>query len=297
MELHQLRYFRAVARTGNFTRAAASEHVTQPSLSQQILKLEDELGAKLFERFPRNAKLTQFGTAFLPKAEAILRQIGEARTEIQEMAGAEKGKIVVGAIPTIAPYFLPALLTSFARQHPTVQVSVFEEITPILLERLHDGRIDMALLALPVRGEELVCEELFQESLYVVLPAKHRLAKRGRIRLREIKNEPFLLLREGHCFRENAISACQRSNLDPSIVFESGQFSGILAMVSAGMGVSIAPAMAVEKRKGCKFIRVDDDHACRKVGLVQRRNHFSTRSQRALIDHLKQMHKQSSGQS
>jgi LysR family hydrogen peroxide-inducible transcriptional activator len=130
-----------------------------------------------------------------------------------------------------------------------------------------------------------------------VPPAKHRLAKRGRIRLREIKNEPFLLLREGHCFRENAISACQRSNLDPSIVFESGQFSGILAMVSAGMGVSIAPAMAVEKRKGCKFIRVDDDHACRKVGLVQRRNHFSTRSQRALIDHLKQMHKQSSGQS
>jgi LysR family hydrogen peroxide-inducible transcriptional activator len=287
MEVHQLRYFRAVARTGNFTRAAASEHVTQPSLSQQILKLEDELGAKLFDRFPRNAKLTQFGTTFLPRAEAILRQIGEARTEIQEMAGAEKGKTVVGAIPTIAPYFLPALLTSFARQHPTIQVSVFEEITPILLERLHDGRIDMALLALPVRGEELVCEELFREPLYAVLPTKHRLAKRKNIRLRDIGNESFLLLREGHCFRENAISACRQSNLHPSIVFESGQFSGILAMVSAGMGVSMVPAMAVEKRKGCRFIRVEDDHAWRKVGMVQLRNHFPTRSQLALADHLK----------
>jgi hypothetical protein len=122
-----------------FTRAAKAENVAQPSLSQQIRKLEAELGAKLFDRFPRSARLNQFGRTFLFRAEAILRQVGEARTEIQEMAGAEKGKVVIGAIPTVTPYFLPPVLTSFTRQHPTIAVSVVEETTPILLERLHDG--------------------------------------------------------------------------------------------------------------------------------------------------------------
>ena len=113
MELHQLRYFCAVAHNGTFTRAAKTENVAQPSLSQQILKLEAELGAKLFDRFPRSARLTQFGRTFLFRAEAILRQVGEARTEIQEMAGTEKGRVVIGVIPTIAPYFLPPVLTGF----------------------------------------------------------------------------------------------------------------------------------------------------------------------------------------
>ena len=131
MELHQLRDFCAVVRNGNFTRAAKAENVAQPSLSQQTLKLEAELGAELFDRFPRSAKLTQFGRTFLFRAEAILSQVDEAKTEIEEMAGAEKRRVVIGAIPTIA-------------------VSVMEETTPILLERMHDGLIDLALLALPV---------------------------------------------------------------------------------------------------------------------------------------------------
>jgi len=115
--------------------------------------------------------------------EAILRQVGEARTEIEEMAGAEKGRVVIEAIPTIAPYFLPPVLTGFTRQHPTIAVSVMEETTPILLERLHDGRIDLALLALPVLGEELICEDLFREPFFVVVPPKHHLASRKMIDL------------------------------------------------------------------------------------------------------------------
>jgi LysR family hydrogen peroxide-inducible transcriptional activator len=288
VELHQLRYFCAVARGGNFTRAAQLEHVAQPSLSQQILKLEDELGAKLFDRFPRSAKLTQFGRVFLPKAQGILRQIGDARTEIQEMAGEEKGEIVLGAIPTIAPYFLPSILTSFAQRHPSVTVRVTEETTPVLLEQVHDGRIDLALLALPVPGDGLVCEELLREPLFAVIPTKHPLAIKKAIDLREIKGDSFLLLKEGHCFRESTISACRRSKLRPNVVFESGQFSTILAMVSAGMGVSIVPAMAVEKRKGCRFIRIQDERATRCVGIVQLKHRFPPRAQCALLEHLRQ---------
>ena len=287
MELHQLRYFCAVAYNGNFTRAAKAENVAQPSLSQQILKLEAELGAKLFDRFPRSARLTQFGKTLLFRAEAILRQVGEARTEIQEMAGAEKGRVVIGAIPTIAPYFLPPVLTGFTRQHPTIAVSVMEETTPVLLERLHDGRIDLALLALPVGGEELICEDLFREPFFVVVPPKHRLASRKMIELQDIRTDPLLLLREGHCFRENVIMACRESKLQPNLVFESDQFSTILAMVSAGMGVSVVPAMTVTNRQRCKVIRIRDHRVGRRVGLAQLKQHFATVAHRALVEHLR----------
>jgi len=288
MELHQLRYFCAVARTGNFTRAAEEQHVAQPSLSQQIRKLEDELGAKLFDRFPRFAKLTEFGRAFLPKASAILQQVGEARTEIQEMSQAEVGTVSIGAIPTIAPYFLGPVLGRFARRHPGFAVHITEEITPILLDYLRHGRVDLILLALPVRGDDITFEELFREPIYAALPHGHRLASRRTIRhLAELRDDPFLLLSEGHCFRENVLSACRRSRVRPNVVFESGQFSTILSMVATGIGVSVVPAMAIEDRPRCRFVPIADERAVRIVGLVQRKHRFPTRAQSALVEEVR----------
>lgn len=286
MEVHQLRYFCAVAESGNFTRAAEATRIAQPSLSQQIHKLEDELGAKLFDRLPRSARLTQFGKAFLPKAQAILRQIGEARLEIREMASAESGEVVLGAIPTVAPYLLPAMLSSFSRQHPTVSVSVVEEITPTLLERLHQGTLDLALLALPIEGDELISTELMQESLFAVLPERHPLASRRSIVLDDMRDEPFLLLKEGHCFRENALQACRQSRVNPNVVFESGQFATILAMVSAGMGVSVVPQMAVNNVPGCRFVLLADKRNRRRIGVARLKYRYPTRAQKALLEHL-----------
>ncbi|PYY12707.1 MAG: LysR family transcriptional regulator [Acidobacteria bacterium] len=287
MEVHQLRYFCAVAESGNFTRAAEAARVAQPSLSQQIHKLEDELGAKLFDRLPRSARLTQFGKAFLPKAQAILRQIGEARVEIREMASVESGEVVLGAIPTVAPYLLPPMLSSFGRRHPSVSVSVVEEITPTLLERLHEGTIDLALLALPIAGDELICDELMQESLFAVLPEKHALAGRRSLLLDDLRAEPFLLLKEGHCFRENALQACRQSRINPKVVFESGQFATILAMVSAGMGVSVVPQMAVGNTPGCRFVKLADKGSQRRIGVARLKYRYPTRAQVALLEHLK----------
>jgi LysR family hydrogen peroxide-inducible transcriptional activator len=287
MELHQLRYFCAVARTGNFTRAAENQHIAQPSLSQQIHKLEDELGARLFDRLPRFARLTESGKAFLPKAEAILRRVDEARTEIQEQSRAAVGTVYVGSIPTIAPYFLPPVLARFASCYPGVSVRVIEDITSALLDHLHHGRVDLVLLALPVRGEELQIEELFRESLFACMPESHRLASRKTIGLAEIRDEAFLLLKEGHCFRENALAACRRSRIDPNVIFESGHFSTILAMVATDTGVSVVPAMVVSKHSGCRFVRLSEDGMARRVGLVQLRHRFPTRAQRALIEELR----------
>ncbi len=237
MEVHQLRYFCEVVRQGTFTRASEAQKVAQPSLSQQILKLEAELGGQLFDRMPRLAKLTVFGKAFLPRAQLILRELENAKTEILEMTGEEKGVVLLGVIPTIAPHLLPSVLKGFSPRHPLVHIQVVEEITSVLLARLHQGSIDMAIVALPVPGAEVSVTELFEERLLAALPENHPRARQKSLRLAELKGDPFLILKEGHCFRDNVIAACRESRTRPSVAFESGQFSTILAMVAAGMGI------------------------------------------------------------
>jgi len=286
MEIHQLRYFCAIAHHGTFTRAALAEGIAQPSLSQQIQKLEGELGARLFDRLPKRAKLTSFGSAFLPKAKQILRELGEAKTEILEMTGRENGELTVGAIPTIAPYLFPRLLAGFSQQHRTIAIKIVEDITRVLLNSLDEGTIDLAIVALPVPGEKFRSVELFRESMYAVLPANHRLAARKAIKADELKKEPFLLLKEGHCFRDSVIAACRKSRLKPNVVFESGQFATILAMVSAGMGISAIPEMAVQTVEGCCYVPVQGQGFSRRIGVVMMRQHFETRAQQAFLQHL-----------
>lgn len=286
MEIHQLRYFCAVAKHGTFTRASQAQHVAQPSLSQQILKLESELGAPLFDRLPRAARLTVFGRAFLPKAERILREIGDAKTEMLEMTGEEKGSVTLGVIPTIAGYLLPEILSGFSPRYPLITIKVMEEITPVILNRLHEGSVDMAIIALPAPGTEMESTELFTERFFAALPEGHPRARQKSLRLAELRDEPFLLLKEGHCFRDHLIAACRESRTRPNVAFESGQFSTILAMVSAGLGVSAVPAMAVQPIAGCKFVPITGKRSMRAIGLARMRHHFATRAQQALAGHI-----------
>jgi LysR family transcriptional regulator, hydrogen peroxide-inducible genes activator len=286
MQIHQLRYFCAVARTGSFIRAAQQEHLAQPLLSQQVRKLEGELGTRLFDRLGRTVRLTQLGEAFLPRAEAIVRQVADAKSEIREMAGAERGRLVIGAIPTIDPHFLPSCLASFARESPRVQIRVVEGVTSELLNLIHEGTVDPAVLALPVLTTHCLSHEFFRERLYVVVPSSHRLGSASHVHLSQIENDPFLLLKEGHCFRENTLAACGRAHLQPNVVFESGQFTTILAMVAAGTGVSVIPEMAGEKREGCRFLPLADEGAFRRMGILQLKQHLRSRVHRAFLRHL-----------
>jgi LysR family transcriptional regulator, hydrogen peroxide-inducible genes activator len=288
MELQQLRYFCAIADTGNFSRAALQTHVSQPSLSQQIRKLEDELGTRLFDRLGRTVRLTELGRAFLPRARAVLHDLEAARSDVVERKTSISGPVSVGVIPTIAPYFLPPILATFSRKYPEAHVSVTEEITQPLLERLRAGTMDLAIVALPVqaRGHEFQTFPLLVEKLYAVLPKQHALAKRHAVSLDELQDDPFLLLRDGHCFRETAVAACKRARLNPKIIFESGQFSSILSMVSAGLGVSIVPAMALEKRPGCRYVPLEDERAARTIGVVTLNGRSPTRANQAFLAHL-----------
>lgn len=283
MELHQLRYFCAVAETGSFSRAAEQSHVSQPSLSQQILKLENELGARLFDRLGRSIRLTDLGKAFLPRARSVLRELEAARGDVVERKETLSGTVAIGVIPTVAPYLLPPLLASYSRKYPQVKVSVVEEMTSVLLDRLRAGSIDVAVLALPIRGHEFEAFPLLAERLFAALPKKHKLARRASLSLKDLRAEPFLLLCDGHCFRDNALAAFGRARLHPRIVFESGQFSSLLSMVGAGMGVSLVPQMAVEKKAGCRYVCVADEQATRTVAAVVLRGRSLTRAHNSFL--------------
>jgi LysR family hydrogen peroxide-inducible transcriptional activator len=261
MELHQLKYVCAIAATGSFSRAAEQCHVAQPSLSQQISKLEDELGTRLFDRLGRSVRLTDAGRTFLPHARTVLHQTEMARSEVDGRRRDARGTVIVGVIPTIAPYYLPERIAAFTRRFPESTLRIVEETTPVLVESLRSLAIDIAILSLPLRRREFEVVPLLTERLYAALPPDHRRAGAASISLSELRDERFVLLRDSHCFREIALAACHRARLDPRIAFESGQFSSLLGMVAAGVGVSLVPEMAVDRRAACKYVR---SVACRR---------------------------------
>jgi LysR family hydrogen peroxide-inducible transcriptional activator len=223
---------------------------------------------------------------FLPRARAILGELKAAKDEVAEQQSAVSGPVNIGVIPTIAPYFLPLPLALFSRKYPQATITVFEDVTARLMDRLRAGQIDLAILALPMRGHDVEAFQLRTERLFAILPRAHRFAKKRKLMLKELRDQPFLLLREDHCFRDTAIEVCKRARVMPHIVFESGQFSSILAMVGAGLGVSIVPEMALEQRTDCNSVLVADERATRTIGVVTLKGRYLSRVQRAFLAHL-----------
>ena len=286
MELHQLRYLCAIVDTGNFSRAAERCHVAQPSLSQQISKLEDELGAKLFDRLGRGVRLTDAGRAFVPHARTALHQTELARNEVRGRRRDARGTVAVGVIPTIAPYYLPRRLAAFARRFPESILRIVEETTPLLVEGLRGVAIDLAILSLPLRYREFEIVPLLTERLYAALPPDHPLARARALALRQLRDERFVLLRDGHCFRGVALAACQRARLDPRVAFESGQFSSLLGMVAAGVGVTLVPRMAIDRAVPCRYVPVSDPQAARTIAAVRLKGRSFSRVQQEFLNHL-----------
>ncbi|HEX4007419.1 MAG TPA: LysR family transcriptional regulator [Acidobacteriaceae bacterium] len=283
MEFHQLRYVCAIAETGSFSRAAEHCQVAQPSLSQQVLKLERDLGAKLFDRLGRSVRLTEAGRAFLPHARSILGQLEAARSSVAERSAGVRGSVAVGAIPTIAPYLMPRCTAAFASRYPEARLRIVEDTTPILVAGLRDLSLDVAILALPLRHKDLELFPLRTEPLFAVLPNDHPRAQAKSLALRDLRGESFVMLRDGHCFRDLSIAACIRARITPRIAFESGQFSSLLGMVAAGIGVSLVPAMAVDRSARCRYVRLTDARATRTVVAAVLRGRSLSRIQQAFL--------------
>lgn len=247
MEFQQLRYVVAVARTGNFSRAAEQCHVSQPSLSQQILKLEDELGERLFDRMKRVAKLTPHGEVFLRRAVQILHEADAAKREAGETKDLLRGTITIGVLPTIAPYLLPDAMAKFTEKYPGVEIIVEEDTTARLIKHALAYEIDFALVSQPINNERLVVKHLLAEELLLALPPGHRLARKRNINVVDLAGERLIVMKEGHCLGDQVLRFCERRDGRPQISFRSAQLETIQALVRAGLGISLIPFMAVQR--------------------------------------------------
>ena len=242
MELDQLRYFLKVAERGNFTRAAEDLMISQPALSRSIQRLEEELGQPVFERKSRSVSLTDSGTLLQRRAQQVLSILDDTKAEIID--DGESGRIRIGSIPTIAPFFLPDILRQFSEEFPKATVIVQENTTDNLLKSCTQGEIDLAILALPVSAKYLEFEELFDEELFLVLPTGHPLADKSTIRLSDVEPLPFVLLDEAHCLSDNIVSFCRQRSFQPVSVEKTSQLATVQELVSLSHGVSMIPDMA-----------------------------------------------------
>ena len=245
MEIDQLRYFLGAAERGSFTRAAEALNISQPALSRSIQKLEDELGQPVFERKTRSIVLTEAGTLLQSRAQQILSLIEDTKAEITD--DGESGRIRIGAIPTVAPYFLPQVLKQFSESFPAANLIVQENTTDQLLKSCTQGEIDLAILALPVPVKYLEVEELFEEELLLVLPLEHSLVKKKAINLADIAALPFVLLDEAHCLSDNIISFCRQKSVQPVSVGRTSQLTMVQELVSLSHGISMIPQMARQR--------------------------------------------------
>jgi len=252
--LRQLEYLLAVSETLNFRAAAAASHVSQPALSQQIRLLEEQLGVTLLERDKRSTRLTKAGEIVVGQARAVLADVDGLVDAALGQGEPLAGTLRVGAIPTVAPYVLPGLLRGAAERHPRLRVVVQEAQTSSLLEALRVNRVDVALLALPEKG--FASRPLFDEPFLLVAPPGHPLARKAAVKAADLKRQPLLLLDDGHCLRDQALSFCRGTGVTPVSDVRAASLATLVQLVAAGLGVTLLPAIAaaVEVPEGADLV-------------------------------------------
>jgi LysR family transcriptional regulator, hydrogen peroxide-inducible genes activator len=273
LTLKQLRYFDALARHGHFGRAAESCAISQPALSMQIREMEDTLGTPLFERGPRQVRLTGFGIEVSDRVREVLRAVDELGDLARASRDRLAGRLRIGVIPTIAPYLLPAIIGRLTRLNDGLDIRVRETVTPRLIEELGEGRLDTAIVALPVSEPSLVEVPLFSEHFVLVRPGtdEGKPVPNAEM-LREMR---LLLLEEGHCFRDQALSFCNIGASAPREILDGSSLSTLVQMVGAGIGVTLIPemAVAVETRSApVSIARFRPPEPSRTIGMVWRRS-------------------------
>ena len=290
MEIHQLTYFIAVAETGGFSRAARRCHVAQPSLSQQIMKLEQELGQPLFDRLGRTVTLTEAGQALLPHARAVLAEVQTIKRGLTDQIEAGYGHLSVGFIPTIAPFLLPAILRTFTERYPQAELAVHEDLTESLIRGLVRGELDVGIMSLPINNKQIVTEELFTEPLLVAFSRQNELVNRTSLRTKDLEAFPFIALNEVHCFGEQVQSFCYQQDITIDIVCYTSQLATVQNCVACGLGISLVPQMlAASDHSGqIQYLAINDDPPQRKVVAASHGSRMSSFLAQAFVEVVKE---------
>ena len=275
MNLRDLRYLVALADLKHFGRAAEASFVSQPTLSTQIKKFEDELGVPLIERNPRNVLLTDVGEAVVARARMILREADEIKNIARRAKDPASGTVKIGIFPTLGPYLLPHVVPQIVAKFPKLELMLFEEKTEVILKKLHDAELDAGILALPIHDDTLHSEFLFEEPFVLAVPASHPMAKQKKVKLADLAEERLLLLDDGHCLRDQALEVCQLAGATERSGFRATSLETLRHMVSANVGITLLPALAVRPpapaTANVVLIPFADPQPHRRIAMVWRR--------------------------
>ncbi|MFF5173127.1 LysR family transcriptional regulator [Micromonospora sp. NPDC000089] len=284
MQLHQLRYFVAVAEVRHFTQAADLVGITQPSLSKQIHALEGDLGAPLFERVRGNITLTAAGEVLLPLAVRILADVDTATREVQELVGLRRGRVRLGATPSLATSLAPPVLRRFRDAHAAVDLRVEEGGSQDLVRDLLRGDLDLALIIMPAQGADpgLRVDPILSESLVVASVDPLPAAADGQLRITDLRDQPLVMFREGYDLRDATIQACREAGFEPTFSVDGGEMDAVLSFVEAGLGVALVPGIVVARRPGVRVTRLAPPGVRRTIAVARRRDVVPTHAGREL---------------
>ena len=287
MQVGQLRAFLAVAEQRHFTRAARALGMAQPSVSAHVRRLESETGTALFHRMKGNISLTPAGEALLPFARRIVADVDAATTEIREVEGLARGRLAVGATPSLAATLLPPALGRFHAAYPRIELSVRESGSRELVAALEEGAVDVALVILPVRQDVLETQPLLREELVVAVAKTHPLASRRTITMADLRDVPLVMFREGYDLRASTEAAFRAAGIAPSFAVEGGEMDGVLRLTAAGLGAAIVPSLVIESPGPLRAIRIAGSALTRTVGLAHRRDRHLSRAGQELVETVK----------
>lgn len=301
MEIRQLQYAIQIAAEKNFSRAAEKLHIAQPSLSQQLSKLERELGVLLFHRNTNTVELTYAGSVFVEKAQKIVDMLGEIKQEMDDISQLRKGKLVIGSMPITGAHMLPLVLPVFQHRYPEIEIVLLEETSANLAQLTAEGRTDLSLLSLPLQEPSLDYEVLVEEEIRLAVPPRHPLAMEaspnGTIRLEQFREEPFIVMKKGQGLRKMVIDLCQEAGFAPRIVFESSNIETVQSLVAAGMGVAIVPSM-VERGRWSAFSPAYftiDGQPTRALVIARRKGRYLSKAADAFIGTMRELIRRENG--
>lgn len=276
MNLRDLKYLVALADHKHFGHAAAACFVSQPTLSTQIKKLEDELGVSLVERAPRKVMLTPAGRDAAERARRIVAEVEQMKEAARRSQDPEAGTVRLGIFPTLGPYLLPHVVPTIRARFPHLELLLIEEKSDLLLSYLREGKLDAGLLALPVQDEQLHTEFLFEEPFVLAVPESHPLAKRESLSLHELSEQKLLLLEDGHCLREQALDVCRISGANERSEFRATSLETLRQMVAADVGMTLLPTLAVKppvaRSENIHLLGFSDSHPSRQIAMVWRKS-------------------------
>ncbi len=276
MNLRDLKYLIAVADHRHFGRAAAASFVSQPTLSTQIRKLEDELGVALVERAPRKVMLTPIGLEIVERARRVVAETEQMKEAARRSQRPEAGAVRLGIFPTLGPYLLPHVIPPVRERYPDLQLLLVEEKSDELLARLRDGRLDAAILALPVHDDQLHHEFLFEEPFLLAVPEQHRLASQDSLDVAQLARENLLLLEDGHCLRQQTLEVCHLAGAQEKSEFRATSLETLRQMVAANVGITLLPALAVQppvnQPRHIRVLPFSGVQPSRQIGMFWRRS-------------------------